>query len=1688
MTASVFPGGTSIEQENAVSGRLLSERVGEQAGRTPMRPAAVCADGTLTYAELDVRANRLAQVLRANGTGPETVVGVHLRRGLDLVVALLAVWRAGAAYLPLDPEHPQDRTAWMLADAGASVLLTHAALDDLPAEVRAAGVAVLRPDSAVAEAGADRAPQPAADPEAAAYVIYTSGSTGRPKGVVVTQGGIANRVGWAVRHFGLAATDRVLQKTSLSFDAACWEFFAPLTSGGTVVLAPDGAERDPATMLRAVAAERITVLQVVPSVLRLLLQEPGWADCTDLRLVCSAGEVLHAQECRRLLELAPVEIWNTYGPTECAIDVSAHRVDPAQTHGPVPIGGPIDNTRLLVLDPDGDPVPVGVSGELHAGGAGLARGYLGRPELTADRFVPDPYGPAGARLYRTGDLVRWRADGVLEYLGRLDLQVKVNGVRIEPGEVESALQAHPDVRAAVVGAHSGPDGAARLVAHVVAEGGTEPQQLRDFLRDRLPTALIPSVFVLLPALPLTSSGKVDRKALPAPDLAQLTDPSTAVAPRTEAERTVAAIWSDLLGVGAPSVHDNFFQLGGTSLMLTRLANRMRAATGGRVPLRGLFAAATLEAQARLIDTVDEEPIGRIPDGSELVPSFGQQRLWFLDRMHPGSREWVAPLFVRLPAGVTPEAVRQSLDAVAARHEVLRTRYPAEGGRPRLVVDPPGPVELTECESGPEQLSAVLRAELGRGFDLAAGPIWRALLVHRPQADPLLLVTAHHIACDGWSSRLLEREIRDCCTAFSTGGRPAPAPLPVRYADFARWQRDQLTDDVRARELAHWRGTLDRLEPLELPTDRPRPPERDPDGAVVPFVLAPAVVAEVERLARACSGTPFMVLLSAFAALLGRYTGSDDVAIGSPVAGRSRPEVEPVVGFFLNSLVLRCDLSGRPDFSALVERTRAGCLAAFAHQALPFEHLVDELQPTRDLSRTPLYQVAFDLHDDDLTGGGADTSELETYQEIWTVAKTDLTLFMRRRPDGSMAAVLEYATALFDRDTVERMAAHFATLLERLLSAGATPVDEVGLLPAEERQLLADWNAAAGDGVDAASVLGGACVPAAFDAQVARTPDAIAVEAGGRQLSYAQLAERVNRLARHLHTLGVASDSDLRSADAVVAVLLERGIDLLVALLAVWKADAAYLPLDPGHPPERLTAMLTDARASALITQTSLVHPGATSGPWARVVVDDPTTAATIAALPGFAPDSDPAPEQLAYVIFTSGSTGRPKGVAVTHRALANHVAWAAQQLARRGTGGGALFSSVAFDLVVPNLWAPLVTGRRLWLAAPDTDLSELGRELSAAAPFSFLKLTPAHLDVVAHGLTPAQARSLAEVIVVAGEPFTAAVLDRWRALDPDTPLINEYGPTEATVGTCIFDVQQSVSGAAVPIGRPLPGMRMYVLDRQLNPVPIGVPGELHVGGVGVARGYLNRPGLTADRFGPDPFGPPGARLYRTGDLVRHRPDGAVEFLHRLDDQVKIRGHRVELGEVRAVLLQHPQITDVVVSVRELGAGDQRLVAHLVLAAGTVAGAGVAGHCARLLPEHMIPSAFVPVERIPLTRNGKVDRRALPDPGEVEAREQTPPRNETEQRIVEIWAGLLGPAPIGIHDNFFHIGGNSILAIRMLSGIQDAFEVELAVRAIFERPTVAGLAETVQDRIRTEIDAMSDAEVLSRTTALKERNV
>ncbi|MGC5053933.1 amino acid adenylation domain-containing protein [Micromonospora sp. DT48] len=1631
----------------------LSELVARQAALTPAATAVDGDTGQLDYAELDRRANQLGRYLAGLGVGPETLVAVNLDRGVDLVVALLGIWRAGAAYLPLDPNHPAQRRRWILDDSGAEVLLTLSTLRDEAAPAR---VVCLDTERSRISAADTTAPVPLPDPESVAYAIYTSGSTGRPKGVLITHRGIANRVTWTIREHGLGPADRVLQKTSVSFDAAGWEFFAPLASGGTVVLAPPDAHRDPGALVAAVARHRITVLQGVPTVYGRLVDEPGWADCTSLRLIFSAGEPLHAELCRRLAVTPQVQIWNTYGPTECAIDVTAHLVDPEQLTGPVPIGRPLPDIRLQVLDADRRPVPVGVVGELYVGGANLGRGYLHRPELTADQFVPDEYGPPGARLYRTGDQVRWRSDRNLEFVGRVDHQLKVNGVRIEPAEVEAVLAGHPDVRASVVVGHTDPAGRRQLAAYVVGRPAPTPAQLRAFCVGRLPEALVPVVFQPLADLPRTPSGKVDRSALPP---IEPVDRAALRPPTTRAERTVAAVWRDLLGVDEIGVDDDFYQLGGSSLETLALESRLSAAAGGTVALRDLLTATTVAAQARLLDAA-APAVPVLPVGRErpLPLSAAQQRLWMLDKLDPGSREWVVPIYVRLPATVHPDHVVAALSALEARHEPLRTRYLVVDGVPRQQVVPPAPaaVEVRDVSQG--GLAELVSAQLGEGFDLGAGRLWRAALATASGQDHLLVMAVHHIASDAGTALILERDLRELCLA-TAAGRPAELPqLPVQYADYAVWQHQQLTDQVVERELTYWRDTLAGLPELPLPLDRPRPAERDARGEMLAFTVPAEVADALTDLARRCAVTPFVALLTGFATLLARYGGQWDVPVGVPTSGHRPPEADQIAGIFLNPVVLRCTLDPAADVVRALRRVADVVGAALAHQDLPFDRVVDDLLGRRDLSRTPLYQVMLNYQEGGITGSVAeDPVAVDALRRASTVAKTDLTVHLWPQPDGSLAGAVEYATALFDESTVRRLADHLVRLWQDAATRPDVRLDELDPFTAEERhRLLHEWN---GPTVPRPATT----VVDLFEARLAASPQAVALRQGEAVTTYAELDGRANQFAHHLRRSGVAPG-------AVVAVLLDRGPDLVAAILGCWKAGTTCLPLDPSYPAERIGYLLATADVGLAVTDARYAERFEVP----TLQVD--THRLLISAESTDPPPRDLDPAQSAYVLFTSGSTGRPKGVLLSHTAITNFLACATETeaLGDRGgrpTGGGApLFSTIAFDLSISNLWGPLVAGRPVTLLPQEFDLTDLGRLLLASGPYDRFIMTPPHLELLAGQIDREQAQRLAGQLWVAGGVLSKSVANRWWRLLGPGGLINSYGPTETTVIMSAYPVETEQHTEIVSIGRPMANTVVRILDDEMRLLPVGAVGELYIGGACLATGYVGQPELTADRFVPDPFGPPGARLYRSGDLGRWQPDGTMAFVGRVDDQVKVRGYRIEPGEVGAVLLEHPGVRECVVLAHQ-----DRLVAFY-----TGDAADLPAHCARQLPDFMVPSLFVPVERIPLNANGKVDREALRRrldaalaDGTADTTEFVDPESTLEKRIAAVWSQLLD-ARIGVTHNFFLLGGHSVLAARLIGELQDEFDLDLPIRLVFEHPTVRAQAIAIEDLIRAEVDALDDA--------------
>jgi amino acid adenylation domain-containing protein len=1610
----------------------VHEWIADQAARSPEAVAVVFGGESLTYRDLDWRANGLARRLRSLGVGPEVLVGLALERSLEMVVALLAVLKAGGAYVPLDPSYPEERLAYMREDSGLATVLTR--------------------ESVRAEEGEQAACPPASGvgPLNAAYMIYTSGSTGKPKGVQISHGSLANFLASMADEPGLGAPDALLAVTSLSFDIAGLEIYLPLMVGGRVVLASREEAADGRRLQALVATAGITVLQATPATWRLLL-EAGWQGGEGLKALCG-GEAM-APALAASLRQRVGSLWNVYGPTETTVWSTVEEI---RDGGPIAIGRPIGNTEAYVLDARGNPVPVGAAGELLLGGAGLARGYLGRPELTADRFVPDPFGPPGSRLYRTGDLARYRVDGRLDCMGRIDHQVKIRGFRIELGEIEAALGNHPQVEAVVVVVRE-EGGDRRLVAYLVAR---RPDldlagELRDWARRSLPEHMIPTGWVRLDRLPLTPNGKVDRKALPAP--ATLT-PRVSTAPRTATEAALARIWAEVLSVPAVGAEDDFFELGGHSLLAAQVVSRVHDALHVELPLSRIFQAPMLSALARAVDAAraaerDETRIEAVAvePGRPWPLSFAQERLWVLDRMDPGSPAYNIPAGIRLLGPLAVPALAASLTEIVRRHAVLRSVVAMAGGQPSQVVAVPSavPLPLVDLRALPDSHRETEARQLADGigrrpFDLERGPLLRAALLRLADEEHLALFTLHHIASDGWSMGVLIRELSALYAAFRSG---LPSPLsepPIQYLDYARWQKRWLTGALLEEQLAYWREALAGIEPLRLPTDRPRPPFQTFRGGSRSFELSPQLSATLRALGQRQGGTLFMVLLAAFAALLHRYSGQEDIPVGSPTANRTQPELEPLIGLFVNTLVLRADLSGGPSFEGLLGQVRRSALAAFAHQEVPFEKVVFELQPERDLSSPPLFQVMLALQNAPAGLLSLPGLEIWPYGMGTGTAKLDLTLDVTET-SGGLSGSLEHNVDLFDPATIDRMLAHFERLLEAVATSPGASVAEIALLSAAERHQLVV------DGSDS-----GAPYPSEarlhewIARQAVSIPEALAVTCDDECLTHGELEAGANRLARYLLRQGIHRGS-------LVGLCMDRSLALPVALLGILKAGGVYVPMDPSYPEERLAYVLEDAGLSLL-----LAGPGAPEGICQRAAA----LAVEVVRLEEAAIDREPGddprvagdPDDLAYVLYTSGSTGRPKGVEIPHRALVNFLASMAE---RPGLGGGDVLlavTSLSFDIAALELYLPLLVGARLDIARRETAadgarllarLRETGATALQATPSTWRMLVDA-------GWTGEPALK----VLCGGEALPAKLADELRARS--AAVWNLYGPTETTVWSAVSHVEEG----AVVLGRPIANTRIVLLDPRLAPVPLGVPGELCIGGEGLARGYRNRPALTAERFIPDPCSEPGgasgSRLYRTGDLARRRPDGELEFLGRLDHQVKIRGFRIELGEIEAALETHPQVESAVVTARGEESA-RKLVAYLVARGGVgtpLSATDLREYLGHRLPDPMIPSAWVLLDALPLTPNGKVDRRALPVPeGSIPSLRPAyvAPRTALEEMLAGIWSEVLGMERVGVQDNFFTLGGQSLLATQVVSRLGEALEIEVPLRRLFEAPTVAGLA-------------------------------
>ena len=1659
--------------EYVSEGYCLHELFEAQVKRTPDAIALAARERSLTYAELNRRANQLARHLRGQGVEAESLVGILMERTPEMLIGLLGILKAGGAYVPLDAGYPKERLRLMLADADVRIVLTQRHLlsvfEALITEAEQ-GVAAICLD----EDWPQIEPQNGADLEHEvdernlAYVIYTSGSTGLPKGVAITHGSGAVLVRWAWEEFTRDELACVLASTSISFDLSIFEMFVPLSMGGKVVLVENALELPEL----GGNSHELTLINTVPSAMAELVRVGGVPP--SVRVLNLAGEPLTRHLVQQIYQQFPhvKRVLNLYGPSEDTT-YSTVAIVPRDTAREPSIGRPLTNTQVYILNERLQPVPLGVTGEIYIGGDGLARGYLNRAEITSARFMPNPFSDrAGARMYRTGDLAHYLPGGEIEFSGRVDHQVKIRGFRIEPGEIAAALDEYAGVRESIVVAREEASGEKRLVAYVVgdgAEGQLTAKHLRAYLKQRLPEYMIPSALVTLDELPRTPNGKIDRRALPEPELtrAQAEDYS---APRTSFEEGIADIWSELLHVKRIGHDDNFFDLGGHSLLATQAISRIRDLFKVEIPLRKFIETPTLRSLAFEVEAglgsgtgVSLPPVRPTLRENDLPLSFGQRRLWLLQQLQPDSSFYNLGITLSLRGQLNLQALRHSLEEIIRRHEALRTAFPMRDGQPRQHISPDLPtnlrvIDLTGSHADSQQIEqsalALAQEEARQPFDLSTGPLWRSLLLRLDDDQHLLLLCLHHIISDGWSTSILVRELATLYEAFSAG-HPSPLPsLPVQYGDYTLWQHQHLTGEALAAQLNYWREQLAGAQAvLELPTDRVRPAVQSYRGATLGFGVERALSQRLEELSRREGVTLFMTLLATFNVLLQRYSHQEDIVVGTPIAGRNRSEIEPLIGFFVNTLPLRTQMSGNPKFVALLARVKEVTLGAYAHQEMPFEKLVEELRPAREMSHAPLFQVMLVLQRGVQARVRLGDVEAQVRGVEVGAAKFDLTLMLEETEDGALAGWLEYNTDLFAAPTIRRMAGHFLRLLEAVV---ADPHQRISALPLlseqERRELLVEFN----ENVQVESQA--RCINELFEAQTARTPAAVALIAGEQSLTYAELNRRANCLAKDLQMKGVGAES-------VVGVLMRRTPEMLVSLLGILKAGGAYVPLDAGYPKERLRLMLADADVRIVLTQQDLLHvfEGLSDDPvdgCEAVCVDRDWP--LIARHDGANPQRVATPDNVAYVMFTSGSTGIPKGVIIQHSSACSFLLWAARTFSADQLRATLASTSINFDLSIFELFLPLSLGATVILADSVLQLPEL----PAANLVTLINTVPSAMaELLRIGGLPAGVRT----VNLAGEALHYSLVERLYALPHITEVYNLYGPSEDTTYSTFSLMKRGGAGPA-PIGRPIANTQAYVLDEGGEPTPRGVWGELYLSGEGLARGYLNRPEQTAERFVPEGLsGRAGARMYRTGDVVRYGEGGELEFQGRRDYQVKVRGFRIELGEIEAVLGEQAGVRERVVLVGRDGAGNQRLVAYVVWdgeASGESGGEGgewkreLRQKLKERLPEYMVPGVIVGMEALPRTVSGKVDRGRLPEVGELGrevATEYEEAGTEKERVIAGVWREVLEIGAVGINDNFFDLGGHSLLLAQAHGKLCERLNRQFPLLDMFKYPTIRTLA-------------------------------
>ncbi len=1665
----------------------------EQVSKTPDNISVVFEAEQLTYQQLNEKTNQLARHLKANGVKAEQLVPICMERSLEMLVVILGILKAGAAWVPIDPEYPNERINYLLEDTAASLVITNSnSIGKLPADPAIRIVQVDEDWQQISGQLTDNLQTDIALHQLA-YVIYTSGSTGKPKGVMIEHRNLCsyllnNKTTYIADD---ASPSGSFVHLSYTFDASLTGLLMPLLYGKSVII---GSKKsvDVFEDSNIQKYAPYDFIKITPSHLELLLPKIRTSNGTLLtKKLVIGGEALLLSQLNYLAEEGlNVTIINEYGPTEATVGCSIYSFDTMGDSESMPktnsisIGKPIDNVQLYILGENNELLPIGVAGELCIGGDGLARGYLNLADLTADKFIKNPFGSTdGSRLYKTGDLASWSADGNITYLGRKDEQVKIRGHRVELGEIESVLQECPAVRQAAVLTKDSKEGNKQLVAYVVPVYEFDKEELVGFLQSRLPEYMVPALWIELESIPLTINGKIDRKSLPDPDVsAQLI--KQYVAPKNELEKTLAEIWQNVLELDQVGVEDDFFDLGGHSLLAIRLIAAIRKAVKVEMEISDIFNYPTIALMAKQVEKQSGKTvlpsIAAQTSRPEHIPlSFSQERLWFIDQLE-GSIPYHIPAVFRLKGLFNKDALHYALQQIINRHEVLRTVIREEDGLAYQYINPKDEWQLT-CEDGAqfkenrEAFQQHIRQLINKPFDLAYDHMLRANLVRLQDTEHVLVVTLHHIASDAWSASVIVKELLELWKAYEEGREAALPVIPLQYADFAIWQRNYLQGEILENKLAFWKKHLEGVEPLQLPTDYGRPLVQSTKGAFTRFFIDKEIAAGLQRLSQQEGASLFMTLLAAFKVLLFRYSGQQDICVGTPIAGRQQQELEGLIGFFINTLALRSELSDTISFKELLQQVRTNTLAAYEHQDVPFEKVVEAVVKERELSRSPLFQVMFILQNtppvDDLRLG---TLELIREANEHDTTKFELTFSMVESADGLNGAV-EYCAELYNEETIQQMVTHFKELLQHIVKQPLQSISSLPMLTSEEKHcLLVDFN-------DTQSAIpSGKSIIELFDEQVAKNPAKVAIVFESKEITYGQLHQQSGQLANYLLRKGVRKET-------LVPICIERSIEMIVAIMGILKAGAAYVPIDPGYPMERISYILKDTAAGLVLTSSNSIStlPAIENLPcicvdsdWPHISKEETVNIHT---------EIDPG--QLAYIIYTSGSTGKPKGVLIEHGSLLNYLLNNQTKYITKeeNNAGSFIHLSYTFDASVTGLFMPLLAGKTIVVASGQAmDLFE-DPNLLKYAPYDFIKITPAHIELLEHTIQQGKTNWITGKLVIGGEALHLGHFNSFITKGVNVEVINEYGPTESTVGCSTYSFHTLANHDhlknGIPIGKPIDNIQLYVLDKGNEPVPIGVAGELCIGGDSLSRGYLNLPELTAEKFIHNPFGEikKVARIYKTGDLARWLPDGNLEYLGRIDDQVKIRGYRIELGEIESVLQETGLVKQAVVLAKKNSEGIKRLIGYVVAGEGYTREA-VTAYLHTRLPEYMVPALLMELEVLPLTTNGKVNKKALPDvdANKLASNEYAAPRNEVEKHLAETWQKLLGIERAGINDNFFELGGDSILTIQVVSRMR-RHGYELRAKDIFVHQTISRLSAAIAER--SQLEASGEQGILSGLSGL-----